>query len=122
MTVGKRSRGQDRKKPLLLTFVVIIQDVYGQTESWYVSFARLGEMKRSQKVQKVGPPVVNVEVKIVDEKGSCVPRNERGELWVRSCLVMIEYLGQPELTKDTVTSDGWLKSGYAFNDLSVYLL
>ena len=54
----------------------------------------------------------NVEGKIVDvASGSEVPRGQRGELWVRGPTVMKGYWGKPDATKDTITEDGWLKTG-----------
>ena len=54
----------------------------------------------------------NVEGKIVDlASGSEVPKGQRGELWVRGPTVMKGYWGKPDATKDTITEDGWLKTG-----------
>ena len=35
----------------------------------------------------------------------------RGELWVRAPNIMKGYWNKPEATKDTLTPDGWLKTG-----------
>jgi len=60
----------------------------------------------------VGELNPNVEGKIVDvASGSEVPRGQRGELWVRGPTVMKGYWGKPDATKDTITQDGWLKTG-----------
>lgn len=80
-------------------------------ECYYIAMDAPGELKRKGKVSSIGPPMVNTEVKIVDENDNCVPRNTRGELWVRSCTVMTEYMGQPELTNSVLDQDGWLRTG-----------
>ncbi len=55
------------------------------------------------------PP--GTEAMIVDEAGSCLPNGKDGELWLRGKAVMVGYYKEPELTRETVTPDGWLKTG-----------
>jgi len=57
--------------------------------------------------------VANCEAKIVaDEEGKIeVPQGERGEVWVRAPNVMKGYWNKPEATRETLTEDGWLKTG-----------
>ena len=57
-----------------------------------------------------GQPLPGVEVKIVDRNGSIVPRNETGELYIRSPCVFKEYLNDPEKTNAVKTADGWYKT------------
>lgn len=61
----------------------------------------------------VGELLPNCEVKIVlDDEGKVeAPQGERGEIWVRAPSVMKGYWGKPEATKETLTPDGWLKTG-----------
>lgn len=37
--------------------------------------------------------------------------NERGELWVRAPNIMKGYWRNPKATRETLTEDGWLKTG-----------
>lgn len=46
----------------------------------------------------MGTPIDNVEVAIVGEDGTVVPRGERGELCIAGAGVALGYLGRPELT------------------------
>ncbi|KAF1815261.1 4-coumarate-CoA ligase [Eremomyces bilateralis CBS 781.70] len=59
----------------------------------------------------VGEPNANCAVKIVDENGKEVAQGERGELWCTAPNIMKGYWNKPEATKETLTPDGWLKTG-----------
>lgn len=60
----------------------------------------------------VGEPLANCEVKIMNEDGTAeLGINQRGELWARGPNVMRGYWKNPQATADTITPDGWLKSG-----------
>ena len=48
---------------------------------------------------------------VVDENGKIVPRNTKGELYTRSYMNFIEYKDEPELTRETLSPEGWVKSG-----------
>ncbi|KAJ2702350.1 long-chain fatty acid-CoA ligase [Coemansia sp. IMI 203386] len=63
-------------------------------------------------VGNVGPPVPSVEMKLVDvPDAGYFARNNQGEVWVRGPSVFQGYLSNDELTSETLTSDGWLKTG-----------
>ncbi|KAH7132286.1 4-coumarate-CoA ligase-like protein [Dendryphion nanum] len=61
----------------------------------------------------VGELVPNCSVKIVvDEEGKQeAAQGERGEIWVKAPNVMKGYWRRPDATKETLTPDGWLKTG-----------
>ncbi|KAI4849002.1 acetyl-CoA synthetase-like protein [Aureobasidium sp. EXF-8846] len=78
-------------------------------QGWGMTDWDLTKISTSNAVGELNP---NVEGKIVDvASGSEVPRGQRGELWVRGPTVMKGYWGKPDATKETVTEDGWLKTG-----------
>jgi acyl-CoA synthetase (AMP-forming)/AMP-acid ligase II len=47
----------------------------------------------------------------MDGKGKEVSRGEVGEIWMKGDLVMKGYWQRPDATAETITKDGWLKSG-----------
>ena len=59
----------------------------------------------------IGLPTPNTEIRIVNDDGQDVALGEAGELWARGPQVMKGYWQRIEATADTVTSDGWLKTG-----------
>ncbi|KAJ1721093.1 long-chain fatty acid-CoA ligase [Coemansia erecta] len=63
-------------------------------------------------VANVGPPVPSVEMKLVDAPDAgYYARHGQGEVWVRGPSVFQGYLNDAELTRRTVTADGWLRTG-----------
>jgi acyl-CoA synthetase (AMP-forming)/AMP-acid ligase II len=58
-----------------------------------------------------GRAIPGVEVRIVDDDGTEVPRGEAGEIVVRGYTVMLEYFEDPDRTAETIDADGWLHTG-----------
>lgn len=59
----------------------------------------------------VGELNPNVEAMIVDDEDRELGAGERGELLVRAPNVMKGYWGKPQATAETLTKDGWLRTG-----------
>lgn len=59
----------------------------------------------------VGNLNANCQAMLVDEDGKEVKRGERGEILIKAPNVMKGYWGRPEATAETMTADGWLKTG-----------
>ena len=76
---------------------------YGLTEVCTV--ATVNDLKPFRG-DSVGRPVDGVEIRIHEPGLDGV-----GEVWIRGRTRMIGYLDDPELTAETITEDGWLRTG-----------
>ena len=85
-----------------------VAEGYGMTEtSPVVSFNPPGAIIQGT----IGMPVPNTVCKVIDEEGNDLPVGEPGELCVKGPQVMKGYWQRPEATAETMTADGWLKTG-----------
>jgi fatty-acyl-CoA synthase/long-chain acyl-CoA synthetase len=82
---------------------------FGQTECSPVTCFLRGE-DSLRKIGSIGTPMLNVEVRIVDEAMTDVPRGEVGEIVYRSPMVMKEYWNKPAETAEAFEG-GWFHSG-----------
>ena len=84
---------------------------YGLTESTgVVSLCQKGDDFETI-ATTCGRPLPGTELRLVDDNGKDVVSGEEGEIWVRGFNVMQGYLDMPEATAETITPDGWLKTG-----------
>ncbi|MTI81440.1 MAG: long-chain fatty acid--CoA ligase [Firmicutes bacterium] len=89
-------------------FKLEIVEGYGLSEaSPVVSLVPLKGMKKSG---SAGLPIDGVEVRIIDEQGSDIPRGNIGEIAVKGPNVMKGYYNNEEETRETFIS-GWLRTG-----------
>jgi long-chain acyl-CoA synthetase len=86
-----------------------IEEGYGLTEA--SPSVTSNSMAPRPRPGSVGLPLPGVELRIVDEDGRDVEPGDPGEVWVRGPNVFQGYHGQPEATAETLTPDGWLKTG-----------
>jgi acyl-CoA synthetase (AMP-forming)/AMP-acid ligase II len=89
-----------------------IRQGYGLTELSPVSHkSRLARVDETPP-GSVGALIPNTEARLVDpETGEDVAEGEQGEIWVRGPQVMKGYLENPDATGETLTEDGWLRTG-----------
>ncbi|KAL2830977.1 hypothetical protein BJY01DRAFT_254475, partial [Aspergillus pseudoustus] len=59
----------------------------------------------------VGVLFPSVEAKIVDDAGALLPRNQRGNVYMRTPFVMKGYLNEPGQSLDAITKEGWIRTG-----------
>jgi len=89
--------------------------VYGLTEV-SGAISRLGpdDHRRASeaRLMSAGTVVPGSEVKVVDpDTGVEVPVGEQGELWFRSPQLMKGYLNRPDATAESITPEGWFRTG-----------
>jgi acyl-CoA synthetase (AMP-forming)/AMP-acid ligase II len=89
---------------------------YGLTELCGVISHLLPEAHRDpgkeERLSSAGTLVPNAEVRVVNpDTLEDVPEGEQGELWFRSPQLMKGYHNKPEATAESITSDGWFRTG-----------
>ena len=89
-------------------FSVPLLEGYGLTEASPIVSVNTPE---SYKYGTAGHPLPNVEVRIIGEDYHGLPPGKEGDIWVRGPNIMKGYLNLPELTRETITPEGWLKTG-----------
>jgi acyl-CoA synthetase (AMP-forming)/AMP-acid ligase II len=89
--------------------------VYGLTEVCGVISLLGGEDHRSgneERMMSAGTVIPGAEVRVVDpDTGVDVEPGAQGELWFRTPQLMKGYLNRPEDTAETITADGWFRTG-----------
>lgn len=77
------------------------------------------------KAGSVGLVTPMAQFKVVDADGQALPLGERGELLFKGPNVMQGYWKNPKATNETLTRDGWLRTGdvaYIDSDGYVFLV
>ncbi|GJE91446.1 acyl--CoA ligase [Phanerochaete sordida] len=66
-----------------------------------------------RKAGSVGLLLPNLEARMVAEDGSDAREGEPGEIWLRGPTIFKGYLNKPDVTRDSITPEGWFKTGDA---------
>jgi len=69
------------------------------------------EKKLKRLAASIGRPLPDVEVKIVDEKGTALQVNRVGEIYAKGPRIMTGYWGDADKSARVITTDGWLRTG-----------
>jgi fatty-acyl-CoA synthase len=72
--------------------------------------ARTGGIRFSKFVN-CGLPLTDYEVEVRDDNGAKLPERHVGTIYVRAASMMSGYFGNPKLTHEVLTSDGWFNTG-----------
>jgi acyl-CoA synthetase (AMP-forming)/AMP-acid ligase II len=101
----------------LETFGPRLAQIYGQGETPMTitslslqDHADTGHPRWRERMQSVGFPRTDVEVRVAGDDGRSLPAGEPGEVLVRGAVVMAGYWNQPEETAEALRG-GWLHTG-----------
>lgn len=87
-----------------------VHQIYGLTESCGPACLITAE-NALKKIGSTGRAFFHTEVRVVDQKGKDCAPDVQGEVWVKGNHIMQEYWNRRAATKETITSDGWLRTG-----------
>ncbi|HZN88059.1 MAG TPA: long-chain fatty acid--CoA ligase [Thermoleophilaceae bacterium] len=90
-------------------FDCIILEGYGLSETSPV--ACFNHPNKERKAGSIGTPIEGVEMQIWDDNGNELPQGEVGEIVIRGHNIMKGYWERPDATEESVTSEGWFRSG-----------
>jgi acyl-CoA synthetase (AMP-forming)/AMP-acid ligase II len=108
---GAAPSGEALKREIIESFDVDLYDAFGQTEMSPVT-TMLRPDEALEKPESVGRPVVNVELKVVDEEtGEEVEPGEVGQVCYKGPTRMEGYYNMPEKNAEVVDEDGWFHAG-----------
>ena len=88
---------------------VTVIEGYGLTETSPV--IAVNTMEDGSVPGSVGPVLPNIELEIVDDSGKSLKQGEVGEIRVRGETVMRGYWNKPDETAETISAEGWLRTG-----------
>ncbi|KAM9457487.1 medium-chain acyl-CoA ligase ACSF2, mitochondrial-like [Clarias gariepinus] len=85
---------------------------YGTTENSPITFMGFPSDSMELKTDSVGHIMDHTEAKVVEtSSGQLVPLGQYGELLIRGYCVMRGYWDEPARTQESVSEDGWYKTG-----------
>lgn len=84
---------------------------YGMTEASPVVAFQTAHLEHGVKEGGVGVLLPNTESKVVDPSGKALGPNQTGELLFRGPQIMKGYYKNEAATKQSITEDGFLRSG-----------
>jgi acyl-CoA synthetase (AMP-forming)/AMP-acid ligase II len=87
--------------------------MYGMTETNAAGTVLAPDDHRPELLRSCGRAWPSHEVRIADEAGNEVGVGEVGEIQIRGPAVMAGYWNRPKETAETITTEGWLKTGDA---------
>jgi len=97
------------KEWIIAHFGPVLSEGYGTTEAGMIT-ALTAEMQ-TKKPGSSGLPHTHVELSIRDEGGAELPRGTVGEIWVKTPVVIGQYLNAKPLGADVLDANGFFRTG-----------
>lgn len=105
--IGSSPMPSSEKERLLLLFPTTkICMHYGLSEASRSTFIEFHQSR--EKLDSIGQPAPNVQIRIADEAGRPCPPDEPGAILIRGRQVTTRYWSEPT---ESILVDGWLRSG-----------
>lgn len=86
-----------------------IAEGYGLSETSPVATANPANTKEFSGT--IGLPIPSTEIAILDDDGNRLPLGQAGEIAIRGPQVMVGYWNRPDETANSMTADGYFKTG-----------
>ncbi|MBV8684350.1 MAG: AMP-binding protein [Caulobacteraceae bacterium] len=97
------------KEWIIATFGEVLSEGYGTTETGMLT-ALSSEMQR-RKPDSSGLPHTHVHISIRNGDGAELAAGQEGEIWVKTPVVIRQYLNAKPLGPDTLDADGYFRTG-----------
>lgn len=107
--IGAAPASHALKEWIVSRFGDILSEGYGTTEAGMITFLPAG--MQSKKPGSCGKPHTHVYLSIRNEDGVEVPTGQEGEIWVKTPVVIRNYLNAATLGPDTLDDQGFMRSG-----------
>jgi fatty-acyl-CoA synthase len=115
---GGESITASRLRELIARFGRVFAQAYGAMEAGPAAVLRPEDHDPDDPVVlgSMGRPVHGTIVDVLGPDGRSVPPNEPGRLAIRSPAAMLEYLGAPDKTRETLVGDAVINGDVGFRD------
>lgn len=120
LSVGASPMPFTLKQKVIEFFGPCLSESYGMTEIGMTTLLEAAE--QLERPGSCGKPFKHVYIRVLDEQGAELPAREVGEVWVKTPMVIDQYLNRDPLDSDTLTADRFFRTGdMGFIDEDGYL-
>lgn len=119
IVTGAKWETEQKERAKLFFPNVSRYEFYGASELSFITY--IDEKGFAENPKSIGRPFPGVDIRIVNDKGECLPPEKTGEVYVKSGMIFTGYYNRPELTEE-VFHGGYVTVGdIGFVDEKGYL-